>query len=154
VLETREKGRDGISWRARLTKARWAADYLPALTFPLLIDAFKTVSRMTGSLTSAVPWRVQPLLVRVLNAPDLTRVVPHLHPGVLHRVIQICGLEDCADLVALATPDQLAHVLDVDISTRLFVLTLGYSRKSVRLLVWRSTPGIAVKRAIRRREPS
>jgi hypothetical protein len=57
----------------------------------------------------------RPLLERLLNAPDLTRIVPHLQPDVLHRVIQICGLEDCADVVALATPDQLARILDVDI---------------------------------------
>lgn len=59
--------------------------------------------------------KARPLLDRLLNAPDLTKIVPHLQPEVLHRVIQICGLEDCAEFVALATPDQLARVLDVDI---------------------------------------
>jgi hypothetical protein len=34
---------------------------------------------------------------------------------VLHRVIQSCGLEDCGELVALATPDQLARVFDLDL---------------------------------------
>ena len=57
----------------------------------------------------------RPLLDRLLNAPDLARIVPHLQPDVLHRVIQVCGLEDCAELVALATPDQLARILDIDI---------------------------------------
>jgi len=57
----------------------------------------------------------RPLLDRLLNAPDLARIVPHLQPDALHRVIQICGLEDCAELVALATPDQLARILDVDV---------------------------------------
>ena len=33
----------------------------------------------------------------------------------LHRVIQRCGLEDCGELVALATPDQLAAVFDLDL---------------------------------------
>ena len=33
----------------------------------------------------------------------------------LHRVIEICGLEDCSDLVALATPAQLARVFDLDL---------------------------------------
>jgi hypothetical protein len=33
----------------------------------------------------------------------------------LHRVIQSCGLEDCAELVALATPEQLARVFDLDL---------------------------------------
>ena len=55
------------------------------------------------------------LLQRLLNAPDLTKIVPLLQPEVLHRVIQTCGLEDCAEVVALATPGQLARILDIDI---------------------------------------
>jgi Family of unknown function (DUF6178) len=57
----------------------------------------------------------RPLLDRLLNTPDLARIVPRLQPDVLHRVIQRCGLEDSAELVALATPEQLAGILDVDI---------------------------------------
>jgi hypothetical protein len=57
----------------------------------------------------------RPLLDRLLNTPDLAKLVPHLRPDVLHRVIQRCGLEDCAALVAFATPEQLARILDVDI---------------------------------------
>jgi hypothetical protein len=34
---------------------------------------------------------------------------------VLHRIIQSCGLEDCGELVALATPDQLMRVFDLDL---------------------------------------
>jgi hypothetical protein len=34
---------------------------------------------------------------------------------VLYRVIQNCGLEDCGELVALATPGQLAEVFDLDL---------------------------------------
>ena len=55
------------------------------------------------------------LLDRILDTPDLARVVPQLPPQLLHRVIQAYGLEDCGDLVALATPDQLQHVFDVDL---------------------------------------
>jgi len=33
----------------------------------------------------------------------------------LHRVIQSCGLEDCGELVSLATPSQLAAVFDLDL---------------------------------------
>ena len=33
----------------------------------------------------------------------------------LHRVIQNCGLEDCGELVALATPGQLAALFDLDL---------------------------------------
>ena len=42
-------------------------------------------------------------------------VVPRLQPELLHRVIQSCGLEDCGELVALATPDQLARIFDLDL---------------------------------------
>ena len=55
------------------------------------------------------------LLQRLLNAPDLTTMVPQMQPEVLHRVIEACGLEDCAEFVALATPGQLARILDIDI---------------------------------------
>jgi hypothetical protein len=34
---------------------------------------------------------------------------------VLHRLIQRCGLEDCGELVALATPEQLTSVFDLDL---------------------------------------
>lgn len=57
----------------------------------------------------------RPLLERLLNTPDLAKIVPHLQPDVLHRVIQNCGLEDCADFVALATPEQLSRVMDLDL---------------------------------------
>jgi len=55
------------------------------------------------------------LLDRILNTPRLEQVVPKLQPGLLHRVIQTCGLEDCGELVALATPEQLAHIFDLDL---------------------------------------
>ena len=38
-----------------------------------------------------------------------------LPPEALHRVIQHRGLEDCSELVALATPAQLARVFDLDL---------------------------------------
>jgi hypothetical protein len=55
------------------------------------------------------------LLDRILDMPQLARVIPQLQPQALHRVIQRCGLEDCGALVALATPDQLARVFDLDL---------------------------------------
>jgi uncharacterized protein DUF6178 len=55
------------------------------------------------------------LIDRVLASPHLPSVVPRLQPQVLHRVIQRCGLEDCGQLLALATPDQLARVFDLDL---------------------------------------
>src|SRR5262245_9048252 len=55
------------------------------------------------------------LLDRILNTPSLEQVVPRLRPDLLHRVIQTCGLEDCGELVALATPEQLARIFDLDL---------------------------------------
>src|SRR5215510_14202114 len=55
------------------------------------------------------------LLDRILNMPSLEQVVPRLRPDLLHRVIQTCGLEDCGEIVALATPEQLARILDLDL---------------------------------------
>jgi Family of unknown function (DUF6178) len=55
------------------------------------------------------------LLERILDTPHLARIVPQLQPEVLHRVIQTCGLEDCGEIVALATSDQLERVLDLDL---------------------------------------
>jgi len=57
----------------------------------------------------------QPLLERLLETRDLAKIVPQLQPEVLHRVIQSCGLEDCAEFVALSTPAQLARILDLDL---------------------------------------
>jgi hypothetical protein len=57
----------------------------------------------------------RPLLDRILDTPQLAHVVPHLQPDVLHRIIQTCGLEECGELVALATPGQLASIFDLDL---------------------------------------
>src|SRR5262249_54122150 len=45
----------------------------------------------------------------------LEHVVPRLRPDLLHRVIQTCGLEDCGEIVALTTPEQLAGIFDLDL---------------------------------------
>ena len=55
------------------------------------------------------------LLARILETPHIERIVPQLQPELLHRVIQTCGLEDCADLVAMATAGQLQQIFDRDL---------------------------------------
>jgi hypothetical protein len=55
------------------------------------------------------------LLDRILDTPNLEHVVPRLQPELLHRVIQSCGLEDCGELVVLATPEQLRRIFDLDL---------------------------------------
>ena len=57
----------------------------------------------------------RPLLDRILDTPHLALIVPQLQPEALHRVIEACGLEACGEIVALATPEQLAHVFDLDL---------------------------------------
>lgn len=65
--------------------------------------------------TAAVSPDSRGLLERVLDTPDLALVVPRLSPDVLHRIVQRCGLEDCGELLAMATPEQLVGVLDLDL---------------------------------------
>lgn len=55
------------------------------------------------------------LIDRILNTPSLERIVPGLQSDLLHRVILACGLEECSDLVALATPEQLEGIFDLDL---------------------------------------
>jgi hypothetical protein len=72
-------------------------------------------SRPGGRIARKDPGDGHRLLDRILSTPDLARVVPQLQASVLHRVIEHCGLEDCSEIVALATPAQLAQVFDLDL---------------------------------------
>jgi hypothetical protein len=83
-----------------------------ASRYVLIQDCFFTGRSGIIRAPMAEPQR---LLDRLLKTPDLATIVPHLQPEVLHRVIQRCGLEDCAELVALATLEQLTRMLDVDV---------------------------------------
>ena len=67
----------------------------------------KTAPRDAGS--------VDHRLARLLDAPNLARLVPHLPPETLHQLIRYRGLEACGDLVTLATPAQLTSLLDLDL---------------------------------------
>jgi hypothetical protein len=55
------------------------------------------------------------LITRIVDTPQLAAAVSRLQPEILHRVIQQYGLESCAELVALATPEQLTRVFDLDL---------------------------------------
>ena len=107
-------------------------DLFPTLIICGLLPPFKTVCFAPRPLSSPVPVKKpvrkpsgppatrsvpdgQGLLARILDTPHLAQVVPRLKPEVLHRVIQTCGLEDCGDLVAMATPGQLEAVFDLDL---------------------------------------
>ena len=58
---------------------------------------------------------VEQRLARLLDAPFLARVVPHLPPETLHQIIRYRGLDACGELVASATPAQLTFLLDLDL---------------------------------------
>lgn len=60
-------------------------------------------------------YRTPRLLERLLDTPNLPHVVRRLDPQVLHRLVEVVGLEDCGEIVSLATPAQLARVFDVDL---------------------------------------
>ena len=55
------------------------------------------------------------LLARVLDEPGLVTAVRQLPPVSLAAVVREVGLEDAAEIVALATPEQLTRVLDEDV---------------------------------------
>ena len=54
-------------------------------------------------------------LARLLDAPHLPQIVAGLSPDLLHHVIRHHGLEACTALVAAATPQQVAAILDLDL---------------------------------------
>ncbi len=55
------------------------------------------------------------VLARITDTPQLARAVPLLRPEVLHAVIAHYGLHDCGEFIALATPQQLSAVFDLDL---------------------------------------
>jgi hypothetical protein len=54
-------------------------------------------------------------MARLFETRDLARVVPHLAPETLHRLIRFRGLDECGALLAAVTPEQMASVLDFDL---------------------------------------
>jgi hypothetical protein len=62
-----------------------------------------------------MPETPRDLVSRILETPDLARVVQSLEPSVLHRLVLRCGLEDCGPILALATTEQLVRVFDDDL---------------------------------------
>jgi hypothetical protein len=52
---------------------------------------------------------------RLLESPELARIVPDLEPRVLQRIVRRWGLERAGGIVALATSEQLLRMFDVDL---------------------------------------
>jgi hypothetical protein len=55
------------------------------------------------------------VLARIPRDHDLARAVPLLTPGALHALVVQRGLHDSGELLALATPEQLSAVFDLDL---------------------------------------
>ena len=75
----------------------------------------KGLGRRAGDPTENEAGSSRNPLARVLDAPHLARLVPHLAPETLHQLIQHSGLHACGELVASASPEQLTSVLDLDL---------------------------------------
>ena len=69
--------------------------------------------KSTGSALAACAARDR--LARLLDRSDLAHLVPHLAPETLQTIIHAHGLDACGALVAGATAEQLAAVLDLDL---------------------------------------
>jgi len=54
-------------------------------------------------------------LARILEEPDLVRIIRALEPGALGQLIDHVGLEDSGEIVSLATTDQLVQLMDDDL---------------------------------------
>lgn len=72
---------------------------------------------MPRNVSDPPPFPTANVLARITDTPQLARVVPLLQPEVLHAVITHCGLQDCGELLTLATAEQLSAVLDLDLWT-------------------------------------
>jgi hypothetical protein len=55
------------------------------------------------------------LLNHILDQPELPSIIQNLDPGILTKLIRHVGLEDSAQIVSLATAEQLKNVLDEDL---------------------------------------
>ncbi|MEZ5291001.1 MAG: DUF6178 family protein [Vicinamibacterales bacterium] len=76
---------------------------------------------MSRTATRTTPCRDAPPgdpLTRLLDSPDLSRVVPALPPEALAGIIRHHGLAACGELVAATTPPQLTALLDLDLWRR------------------------------------
>lgn len=55
------------------------------------------------------------LLARLLETPNLAQVVQSLDPKVLHQLVRHFGVEECGEVIALATTQQLTQIFDDDL---------------------------------------
>src|SRR5262247_2041414 len=116
-----ERGFDG-QWRLRASISSGSSQHRGETRMDSFVNALQShtpgpdrADRLSDEPARRDATEGRGLLDRILNTPNLEHVVPRLRPDLLHRVIQTCGLEDCGEIVALATPEQLARVFDLDL---------------------------------------
>src|ERR1700704_5879163 len=71
--------------------------------------------QLSGGLTPSEAGSFRTSPAGPVDVSHLARVVPHLAPETLHQLIRHCGLDVCAEIVAAATPMQLASIFDLDL---------------------------------------
>ncbi len=69
---------------------------------------------MTNQITRASS-NSRSLIDRILDLPDVEKVVRSLEPRLLHQFIRRCGLEDSGEIISLATAEQLSRILEEDL---------------------------------------
>lgn len=70
---------------------------------------------MASNLVRPAGLAPRALIEKVLELPQLVTAVRALPPATLGALVRHVGLEDSAELIALATPEQLVRVLDDDV---------------------------------------
>mgnify|MGYP006951126270 CR=1 FL=1 len=68
-----------------------------------------------ASTTSLSAGGSRELLQRLSGTQHFAHAVSRLPPEALHGLIQACGIEDCAELLTLASAEQLSAVVDLDL---------------------------------------
>src|SRR5262247_3202501 len=116
-----ERGFDG-QWRLRASISSGSSQHRGETRMDSFVNALQShtpgpdrADRLSDEPARRDATEGRGLLDRILNTPNLEHVVPRLRPDLLHRVIQTCGLEDCGEIVALTTPEQLARIFDLDL---------------------------------------
>jgi hypothetical protein len=70
---------------------------------------------MNDALRRFAPSRTRALMTRILDEPRLLPAVRALPASALAALVREIGLEDAGEIVSLASPEQLARVLDEDV---------------------------------------
>jgi hypothetical protein len=87
------------------------------------VDRRRREKNSSKSIRTSVPARsaaidaggVDDRLARLLDTPHLAQIVPRLPPEALYHLIQHRGLDACGALLAAATSEQVASILDLDL---------------------------------------